>query len=124
MPNTNNIGDFISVETFIDDSNEPLENSVDIGVENIFKEHLKECKSTVRGLENLDLFKIRTGDKLLLHRSVDSINFREKYQLEEDGDIYDKQYLVENIQIEFYSINPYKGTNLPLIKIVIFLKNT
>jgi len=124
MPNTNNIGAFISVETFIDDSNEPLESSVDIGVENIFKEHLRECKSNVRGLENLDLFKVKVGDKLYIHRSEGSINFIKKYLSKEDIDNYtDKQYLVENIQIDFYSVNPHKDTNLPLIKIAVFLKN-
>jgi|SRR5690606_3130412 hypothetical protein len=124
MFDTDNINDFVDVETFIDISNEPLESSVLIGVENIFKEHLKECKSDIHGLGNINLFKIKSGDKLIIYRSESTIKFIKKHHLEKETDNYiEKQYIVENIQIEFYSVNPHKETLLPMIKIAIFLKN-
>lgn len=47
MPDTDNINDFVDIETFIDNSNEPLERSNDIGIKNIFKELDMQIKITV-----------------------------------------------------------------------------
>jgi len=113
------IGDFIEIETYI--KKETFETSAYTGLESFFSEHLKNTNANEKLKLEGDWFQIKTGDKIILNQSAWSIDFRIQHDLTENKSSYEKEYRVDDIKIEFFTIDPRSDSGLPKIDIKLYL---
>ncbi len=118
------IDDFITIETkFKSNSNNSFETSEYTGVQDFFETHFSESYSTDEGLKlyKIDVYKIKIGDIIKLHPSKWAIESSEKHNLQQT-DTYDFNYEVIDMEISLYSRNPKSDSEIPKLKIDIYLK--
>lgn len=114
------VNDFIEIETFV--NNETFETSIYTGLEEFFSEHLIQSNIDQKmKLEGINVFKIQVGDKIIVSPSQWAIRFREKHDLSDDNSNYEIEYTVEDIKMEFFTINPNSDSDKPVLRIKIYL---
>ena len=117
------LNDFIEIETKINGGKHSFETSYYTGVESFFYEHLRNSIDESNKLDDVDIYNIQIGDKIYISQTEWSIRFREKHGLDDDKKDYEIEYEISNIKIQFLSKSLNPDTNLPMMKIVVYLQS-
>jgi hypothetical protein len=115
-----NINNFIEFSTRIYSRKEVLETSSYTTVQDFFETHLSDILKGKQKELVLNTYKLKIGDRIKIHPSLWTINFcTEKSQ--KLGTEYEFIYIVSDIEIEYFDVNPNSESESPLLKITIIL---
>ncbi len=117
----NDIDDFVTVVSYIDGEKE--EYSGYATVMGFFTQHFKNAAlGGNKGVGDYDA-EVRIGSKIKIHPSDWTIDFGERKNIPIDSTKYEKEYTIENIEVDFFDHNPRSDSKLPHIVVKIYLKS-